>query len=85
MNFVDDLLFLADGVRFEALVPLHPVGPHFIHLIFLELSGDAEPGHCVDIGVEIATVFQVGELGIEDLYYLFLLGLYLGQFAVANT
>lgn len=82
---MDDLLFLADGVRFEALVPLHPVGPHFIHLILLELSGDAEPGHCVDVGVEIATVFQVRELGIEYLDDLFLLGLDLGQFAVANT
>jgi hypothetical protein len=59
MNFVDDFLFLGDGVRLEALVPLHPVGPHFIHLILLELSGDAEPGHCVNVGVEIAAVFQM--------------------------
>lgn len=56
VNFMDDFLFLADLVRAEALVPLNPLLPHFVDLLLLELPGDAEPGHCVDVRVEVAPV-----------------------------
>lgn len=85
VDFVNDFLLLGDGIWLEALVPLHPVFPHFVHLVFLELSCDAEPGDGVDVGVEIPPVLQLRELRIENLDNLLLLRFDLGQLAVADT
>lgn len=82
MNFANYLLFLADFVRLVALKPLHPFGPHLVDFVLLELSSYAESSDCVDIRIELASMFQVGEFGIEYLYDLFLLGFNLGQFTV---
>lgn len=73
MYFVNDLLFFTNFIGLIALIPLYPFRPHLIDLIFLELSSDAEPGHCVDVGVEIAAMLQMREFLIENLSYLFLL------------
>lgn len=71
--FVNYLLSLANFIGLIALIPFYPFRPHLIHLIFLELSGNAESRHGVNVGVEIAAMFQMSEFFIEYLNYLLLL------------
>lgn len=65
VDFVNNFLRLADFVRLVALVPLHPVVPHFEYLLLLELSGDAESSHCVDVRVELSTMLEMPVILIE--------------------
>lgn len=62
---MNNFLRLADFVWLVALVPLHPVVPHFEYLLLLELSGDAEPGHCVDVRVELSTMLEMTVFRVE--------------------
>lgn len=85
MDFVDNLLFLTDGLRFVALVPLDPFYPHLHSFSFIELACDAEPGDRIDISIEITTGFQMSELCIENISDNLLYGFDLGQLTVGYT
>ena len=85
MDLPNDLLLLANLIRFVLFVPLHPFHPHLYHFVFLELSGDGESGHCVDVCVEISTMFEMFEFVVEDVDDDALVGLYLGEFAVGDA
>ena len=65
MYFMNDLLTFANFIRLIALIPLYPFSPHFEYFIFLELSGNAESSHCIDICVEIPAMLQIWELLVK--------------------
>jgi hypothetical protein len=54
--FTDDILFLGYEIGFILLIPLNPCRPHLGDFFFVELTGDAESGYRLDVGVEFTTV-----------------------------
>ncbi len=79
MNY---FLLLTNFIRLVALVPLNPLGPHFINFIFLELSSNAKSSNCIDVGIELTPLFQMSKFLIKYLHDLFLLGFHLSQLAI---
>ena len=80
-----DFLVLGNQVRSIILVPLNPIFPHFYDFFSVKLSSNTEPSDCVYICVKILFLFQVLVLISENFDDFLLIGLNLGQFAVADT
>lgn len=79
---MDYFLLLTNFIRLVALVPLNPLGPHFINFIFLKLSSNAKSSHSMDVGIELTSLFQMSKFLIKNLDDLFLLRFYLSQLTI---